>query len=307
MSTHRSYNPFSAANKIGTDFMAQYPEILEKIGPITFFACFYYPIGNVELELLEHTTEEFDIIEKTILSLYNQGYTPLGMQDATGLPEKYIQQIISVLESYGHIDHQGITELGKQSLLEEVKLTLNTVRQKAQIDLYHNELLPKEMNVPPHQMLTKENTQFPVIHGFPEDTVKVDQLLQRIQERKQSYRKKGLLQVNVEGINRVIEKDIRFAAAFLVECNHNREPFVLLQCREYNKHQKPPTYSWKPIAVTERYQPFFDHNPFQINHTHLQALNRQKDEAIEKLPELVEKKWDKIGETATKKVGPSIG
>src|SRR5690554_6482371 len=97
-STPFHYNQFAI-----NDFFQEYPEFY-KAGLMEFCSCIYYPIAELELEILESSSEEFETIEHCILELIHGGVGSVKqIAEMMGLTEKYVAKIINILEGYGHL------------------------------------------------------------------------------------------------------------------------------------------------------------------------------------------------------------
>ncbi|RKN77075.1 hypothetical protein [Paenibacillus ginsengarvi] len=234
------------------DFYRNYPQFFAA-GRVELCSKLYYPIALLELEVLESAGEEFDTIEHSILSLIYAGLTdPEQICDVLGLPLNYTMLIIKVLQGYGHVTDSGITELGIKSAIENVKYTRMRVRHKVQADTWTGLLLRKEMLQRVQFLSSSEETNIKIPHLTAQAYLSDETLLQ-INEviAKYKHSEQSVFHANVEGVEEIIDKEIKYTDALLLKFTHLPHPFVLLQCRSGSSKTRGPQYEWKPVAISQ--------------------------------------------------------
>lgn len=134
--THTYYGLFVQYND-SQDFLNETRKGNESFRPLDFkyIVQLAYPIVFVEVEVLERTMEDFPLVEKTVLKFIKDGiFDPAVIARTLGLTESYIRKIIKLLYGYGHINNNGITPLGAESIRQDASIKMNTVRQRIQVD-----------------------------------------------------------------------------------------------------------------------------------------------------------------------------
>lgn len=246
--------PFHFNHVAIDDFYEKYPEFY-KAGKMEFCSCIYYPIADLELELLEASSEEFETIEHSILELIYSGIVNTKqIADMMGLPEKYVKKIISLLEGYGQLLEMKVTDIGRKSVLEGVKYTKFTTRQKIQADPIFGVLLTKEISQSKGQLFKADKTNNKIPHVQPDPYVE-HEMFEELFDDLSRYRKgrKKVFHTNVIQIEQVISKQICYAYAFLVKFEKLDEPLILLKCRhQQRKDSSSDVFYWKPIAITRQ-------------------------------------------------------
>ena len=255
----QSRNPFWQIHFALKDFYRSYPSFFLG-GRLDTFVPLYYPIAILDLDIEETSSEEFEIIEHSILELVSAEVNePTDISKVLGLPINYVNRILAILEGYGHIENRKLTELGKMSLQEELKYTKHTNRQKIQIDSLSGVILTKEVYQPITSMFVPGETIARFKHIIPNGLIyysQLDNLLGDFSRFKSM--KKEILHTNAERIDRIVSKEIRFAIGYLVKLSHISDPFVIIKARKVGQNKeiydKNNYYYWKPIAITETIQ-----------------------------------------------------
>lgn len=249
--TNLSTSPFNFSQFMILDLYKKYPQF-HQAGKLEFCSCLYYPIAQLELDLLENSSEEFDSIEFTILELIDIGIKePKLIANILGITESYVKKLIRILEGYGHLKGDKLTDLGKKSIEDEVKYTEFLVRQSFQADPIFGDFITKEMIQPNAHLLTAKETNENIPHVVPDPIVEkelLDNLLKDIKPYKQG--KSNVFHVNAKRIENVVDKKIRFAYAFLLKFERIEYPIVVMRCKvdRYTERAVDAFY-WKPVAI----------------------------------------------------------
>ena len=145
-------------------------DIHEKYGKlpstdIEKFAPVYYPIAIVEMNLDEVSFEDFESVQFAVLSLAELGITDYQVIARTlGLSPHYVFKLMRLLNGYGHMDENGITELGKESIHTGKKIVKARVWQKFQVDALNGTLLKVEQAVTEDMLNDRSETRLAVGH-----------------------------------------------------------------------------------------------------------------------------------------------
>ncbi|WEK53709.1 MAG: hypothetical protein P0Y55_14145 [Candidatus Cohnella colombiensis] len=243
--------PFQNNHIALRDFMRSCPELTTGRA-LTQFACIYYPIAMLELELLENASEEFDTIENAMLELIYAGLKSIEqISEVMGLPLNYTQKLMTILEGYGHIENGELTELGRRSVAEGIKYTKYTTRQLVQADSIHGVLLSREFNQSNHSLFQPDETTGSFQHVLPNPFLSAE-AFQRLMSETMNYKRvnKRIFHVNIERIQSIISQSFRFAHAFLVSLEGLPHPIVLLKHVTYSQETRSATHTWRPIALS---------------------------------------------------------
>nr|WP_309098414.1 hypothetical protein [Fredinandcohnia onubensis] len=246
-------NPFSHIQTAIDLFYESYP-VFHKAGKLTFCSCLYYPLANLELNVREASSEEFDTIEHTILEIIYSGIKePSEIAKMMGLTEKYVMKLIRILEGYGHVLDMEVQDIGKRSVKDGVKYRTYQTTQRVQADPLFWQLLSKEMYQPNHQLLSIDETKRNIPHMQPNPFVD-EQLFQALFHNLDEYKraKKKVFHMNVEKVEGVVSKKIQYAYAYLLLFEGLKDPIAILQHKKSKYVENPrDAYYWKPLAVSE--------------------------------------------------------
>ena len=211
-----------------------------------------YPIVFVEVEALERTMEDFPLVEKTILQLVKEGYKePAIIANFLGLTESYVSKLFKLLLGYGHIDNNGITKLGIESLEQESSIKKNLVRQRIQIDGVTANPIYVRKFISDQSLRAPKESGLHVAHLEPIEGIEKNQLIQIITDNYTNYVDKGeyALHTNVEDINSARFVDVKYAKAFYLE-NSNGESLIM--CKSYDQTAKDlkERFGWKALYAS---------------------------------------------------------
>lgn len=92
-----------------------YPTL--SVADVDAFIPVYFPIALVEIDTVEESFEDFEVIELTVLKLVSLGVeTSHEISELLAIDEKYVKRVLKLLIGYGHIKNNKITEIGLRSL-----------------------------------------------------------------------------------------------------------------------------------------------------------------------------------------------
>ena len=233
------------------DICARYPAI--RNGNIELFAPVYYPIAMVELRLAEQTFEDFETVQLTVLRLVALGMHDAGIIGKTlGLSTSYVRKVLRLLQGYGHLNQNGLTQLGADSLKQQQKIVINETVQTFQMDAMNGTLLKVEQVVAENSLSELADTHFLMGHlshleGISEQTLR-DQLMGQ-GGNAFIHRDKGILHANVTGIQGARCAGLQYARAYMLKLSGQSLPIVLT--KRYNKAQKEMSqrFTWQPFSV----------------------------------------------------------
>lgn len=240
---------YAKVNNALIDIITQNPQInyeeVDRIVPI------YYPIAIVEMEMGERSMEDFETIEYVILKLVASGITSVDiLSSLMGLDKNYIEEILKMLYSYGHIADGKITPLGIESIEHRAKITLKRSKQKFQIDAMNGNLLKVKETISETQMGEIDETNFNYAHLAWIEGVSVGDLLAQIQ--KDDYanfiRTSKNETVNLEEVYNAALDEIKFTLAYMVILNDNTK---LIFVKRYNSRASnhKERIKWSLVSV----------------------------------------------------------
>jgi len=213
-----------------------------------------YPIAFIEVEALERTKEDFPFVEKAVLKMCKSGYfEPSIIAHALGLSESYIRKIIRLLLSYGHINENGITELGMKSLEQNASIKKNKVKQKIQVDGVTAEPVDIRDFITENVMRKPAESGIHVAHLEPVAGIEKSRLTQIITSNYTDYVDKGeySLHTNVESVESARFVGIKYARTFYLETPAGE---MAILCKSYNATSKKVSdrFKWRPLFASNR-------------------------------------------------------
>lgn len=220
---------------------------IEKFAPV------YYPIAIVEMNLDEVTFEDFESVQYTILKLVS-----LGINDHTviaetlGLSPNYVFKIIRLLNGYGHLDGNGITQLGLDSISSGQKIVKSQVWQKFQLDALNGTLLKIDQAITENMLNDRDQTNITIGHLNYLDGMPVQEISTQLAKSnigKYVHQKSGIINTNVTNINDVRCIEVRYARCYLMKVRTCDEPIVFAKRYDNSKEDVKERFSWQPFSV----------------------------------------------------------
>lgn len=215
------------------------------------FATVYYPLAIIEAQLSERCFEEFETVPHTVLKLISLSHTsPKSIARLLGLGENYVEKIIKLLMSYGHVDGGGITALGRESLAAGKKITEVASRQRFQLDALNLRVVRldrtvEERNTLEKNFLQRERTILDHCSEVDEDSIK--STIENEAYEALMAQKKQILNTNVTAVTDVRCVEVRYAKAQLLMLK-NRAPIIF--CKRFDFTERAAAqYPWLPFAV----------------------------------------------------------
>ncbi len=226
-----------------------YPMIDPK--EVEAFATVYYPLAIIEAELSERRFEEFETVPHTVLKLVALSHvSPASIARLLGLGENYVEKVIRLLMSDGQVGPDGITELGRESLIAGKKITEVASRQRFQLDALNLRVVRLDQTV--EERNTLEKTYLKHIHTILDHCAEVDEDSIRSTIENNAYealmaQKKQILHTNVTAVTDVSCVEVRYAKAQLLKLK-NRAPIIFCKRFDFTK-RSAAQYPWLPFAV----------------------------------------------------------
>lgn len=220
---------------------------IEKFAPV------YYPIAIVEMNLDELTFENFEMLQYTILKIISLGIKdPDVIAETLGLSSKYVIKMIRLLHGYGHLDDNGIAELGKLSLKQGKKVTQSQVLQKFQLDALNGTLLKVEQTITETMLNDREQTSLTIGHLNYLDGLPVQEISMQLAKNNLStyvHQKSGIINTNVTRINDVRCTEVKYARCYLMKIKNCDEPFIFAKRYDTSKKDIKERFSWQPFGL----------------------------------------------------------
>lgn len=220
---------------------------------IELFSEVYYPIAILEMELSETTFEDFDVVPFSVLKFVSAGLgTSEEIAELMGVSCSYIQKIMNLLMGYGHIDANGITYMGKESLEAGKKVTHAVVRQRFQADAVTGDLLKIGEQPFEADLLGRKHT-YGMIPLMPHmEGISVEEINQQLQEsdltRYKNYQG-DILHANADDIKDVNCIGLKYIKAYLVKMQGIDIPFIFSYRYDSGKREFHERFRWQPMRM----------------------------------------------------------
>ncbi|MGI6731308.1 MAG: hypothetical protein ACOX5F_05315 [Anaerovoracaceae bacterium] len=236
------------------DIHQKYPNI--KTTDIEKFAPVYYPIAIIEMDLEEKTFEDFESVQYSILNLVSLGITDYNViAETLGLSPNYVFKIIRLLNGYGHMDGDGITEMGRESVREGKKIVKSQVWQKFQVDALNGTLLKVEQVVVENMLNEKNKTRMTIGHLNYLDGMSVEDISSQLEKNDyNSYirQKSSILNTNVIKINNIRCLEVRYAKSYMIKVRDCDEPIVFAKRYDSKQREVKERFYWEPFSVESK-------------------------------------------------------
>lgn len=250
---HKQYNRTAKNEALAAldDIHEKYKKLpstdVEKFAPV------YYPIAIVEMNLDETSFEDFESVQYTILKMISLGVTDhVIIAETLGLSPNYVFKIIRLLNGYGHLDGNGITELGRDSINRGQKVIKAQVWQKFQLDALNGTLLKVDQTITDNMLNDREQTNITIGHldyleGMPVQEISTQ--LAKSNLSKYVHQKSGIINTNVTRINDVRCTEVKYARCYLMKVRNCDEPIVFAKRYDSSKEDVKERFSWKPFSI----------------------------------------------------------
>lgn len=231
--------------------MEQNPQIIP--ARVELFTEVYYPIAILEMEISETTFEDFDIVPLTVLRFINLGLRSADeISDMLGLSVSYVQKILDLLMGYSYINSEGITDLGRESLQKQQKITHAIVKQRFQTDAITGELLRIGEQSPEADLQGRKSNNIMIPHiqhidGIAIDNIN-DQLLDRDITGYLQY-KGDILNSNADEIKEVKCVELQYIKAYLIKMQGIDSPFIFTYRYDSNQTTLKKRFRWLPMKM----------------------------------------------------------
>lgn len=250
---HKQYNRTAKNEALAAldDIHEKYKKLpstdIEKFAPV------YYPIAIVEMNLDEISFEDFESVQYTILKMISLGVSDhVVIAETLGLSPNYVFKIIRLLNGYGHLDGNGITELGRDSINRGQKVIKAQVWQKFQLDALNGTLLKVDQTITDNMLNDREQTNITIGHldyleGMPVKEISTQ--LAKSNLSKYVHQKSGIINTNVTRINDVRCTEVKYARCYLMKVRNCDEPIVFAKRYDSSKEDVKERFSWQPFSI----------------------------------------------------------
>ena len=250
---HKQYNRTAKNEALAAldDIHEKYKKLpstdIEKFAPV------YYPIAIVEMNLDEISFEDFESVQYTILKMISLGVSDhVVIAETLGLSPNYVFKIIRLLNGYGHLDGNGITELGRDSINRGQKVIKAQVWQKFQLDALNGTLLKVDQTITDNMLNDREQTNITIGHldyleGMPVQEISTQ--LAKSNLSKYVHQKSGIINTNVTRINDVRCTEVKYARCYLMKVRNCDEPIVFAKRYDSSKEDVKERFSWQPFSI----------------------------------------------------------
>ena len=191
-----------------------YPTL--SVADIDAFIPVYFPIALVEIDTVEESFEDFEVIELTVLKLVSLGVeTSHEISELLAIDEKYVKRVLKLLIGYGHIKNNKITEIGLRSLERGQKIEKKAGKQIFQVNALNGTIMKFEDVISERQLDDREHTRFRVAHMMNMMGVKTQSLIDQLKtgDNYMNFVNSGKNEiVNLVGIQDIQLKEKQYAS-----------------------------------------------------------------------------------------------
>ena len=218
----------------------QLPE-MKALGELRALTTVYYPIALLRMKLAEHSFEDFNAIEQSMLRFVDNGvYKAEEICRWMALPSvRYVQERLALLRAEGLLTEDHLTPLGERSLKNGQKIQLYDAEQIFQADGLTGLLLPREYQIKENFLTDRAFTAGLLPHLAPTESLAVSKIQEAIEgpEKIRAYKRyrKSILNVNVEEVQDVKAAGIKYTKALLVWPMCSSVPMVFLPYYKRNE------------------------------------------------------------------------
>lgn len=212
----------------------------------------YFPIALVEIDTVEESFEDFEVIELTVLKLVSLGVeTSHEISELLAIDEKYVKRVLKLLIGYGHIKNNKITEIGLRSLERGQKIEKKAGKQIFQVNALNGTIMKFEDVISERQLDDREHTRFRVAHMMNMMGVRTQSLIDQLKtgDNYMNFVNSGKNEiVNLVGIQDIQLKEKQYAYSYILKIK-GYNPMVL--SKRYNMHKRKidERYQWIPLSV----------------------------------------------------------
>lgn len=227
-----------------------YPTL--SVADVDAFIPVYFPIALVEIDTVEESFEDFEVIELTVLKLVSLGVeTSHEISELLAIDEKYVKRVLKLLIGYGHIKNNKITEIGLRSLERGQKIEKKAGKQIFQVNALNGTIMKFEDVISERQLDDREHTRFRVAHMMNMMGVKTQSLIDQLKtgDNYMNFVNSGKNEiVNLVGIQDIQLKEKQYAYSYILKIK-GYNPMVL--SKRYNMHKRKidERYQWIPLSV----------------------------------------------------------
>lgn len=241
---------YDDVNRDLSSILNTYPSI--NFTNLEYFIPVYFPIALVELDTIEESFEDFEMIELVVLKLISLGCTSASeISKLLAIDEKYVLRMMKLLTGYGHLQDGRVTEIGFRSLKEERKIEKKAGKQLFQVNALNGTIMKLEDVISEYQLRDREHTRLRVSHIMNMDGVKTQDLMEQLtgEGYYQNFVESGKNEVvNLVGIQDVCFKEIQYAYSYIVKLKGS---FPMIFSKRYNKNKRKTgeRIKWVPLSV----------------------------------------------------------
>lgn len=227
-----------------------YPTL--SVADVDAFIPVYFPIALVEIDTVEESFEDFEVIELTVLKLVSLGVeTSHEISELLAIDEKYVKRVLKLLIGYGHIKNNKITEIGLRSLGRGQKIEKKAGKQIFQVNALNGTIMKFEDVISERQLDDREHTRFRVAHMMNMMGVRTQSLIDQLKtgDNYMNFVNSGKNEiVNLVGIQDIQLKEKQYAYSYILKIKGS-DPMVL--SKRYNMHKRKidERYQWIPLSV----------------------------------------------------------
>lgn len=236
------------------DLLEDFP-FLSQLGAPRLCAAVYYPIALLKMRLSEHSFEDFDAVELSILRFCGAGVcTAEAICRWMGISScRYVEDRLSLLCAEGLLQPGTYrpTPLGLESLEQGQKKQICTTEQIFQADGVMGILLPREFQKRTDKLLPRGETRsYP--HLMHSDQIAEDTIRAAIQgeDKVRAYKdyRKDILHVNVEQVQAIRFVELRYMLVLMVRFE-GTAPLVFLPRYQREKRDAGRAFGDAPLYL----------------------------------------------------------
>lgn len=231
-----------------------YPSL--SVSDVTLFTKVYYPIAQVEVEMLERSFEDFETIQKTVMRLMELGVTdPRTIAQTLSLTPAYIDGMINrFLAGRGLVENGALTELGREALKTDTLLAQVTVRELFHIDALSGRLLRLPELISEEKLRMRSNTDIAVGHLNLIDGVPSSVLTDQLRANQPGTYLPGKSRSKLLEIRRIEFKELKYAESYMIGLKGSTRPVIFAKRSPDPEDENDRYGRWLPFSVENKQQ-----------------------------------------------------
>ena len=241
-------------------FIDEHPQL----GAPKYFYYLAYPIAKVELDIMENVIENFEVLEKYILTFFISSSIDFSdIENITGIPNETIKSVCKTLQVTGQIDNDfKITKLGRKSLKESKKSTNVKRRMMVLVDGVTGVILD-ESSIYEKFMKEGQVTAYKKVPMLiPKENFTEENFSQFYENL--NFNDEDVISTNFDSINRANPIGLYYIPLYFVGFENLKSPLLL---KEFNK-------KFAPVYIVEDDRELFREKCLCVSNKNIDLLEK---------------------------------